>query len=112
MQTPFGAYWMMTLMGAAQFGLFAGFSIYLPELFRPAARGTGVSIAYNTGRFAAALGSFGSAWLSTSLFGHYPSPLPLRYSAMTMCAIFLVGFVTAWFAPETRTPSHSGQLPE
>lgn len=102
MQTPADAYWMMPLMGAAQFSLFAGFSIYLPELFGAAARGTGVSFAYNLGRFAAAAGSFGSAWLSTSLFGGFDAPDPLRYSAMTMCVIFLIGLAAAWFAPETR----------
>lgn len=102
LQTPIDAYWMMPLMGAAQFSLFAGFSIYLPELFGAAARGTGVSFAYNLGRFAAAAGSFGSAWLSTSLFGGFDAPDPLRYSAMTMCVIFLIGLTAAWFAPETR----------
>jgi MFS family permease len=102
LQTPIDAYWMMPLMGAAQFSLFAGFSIYLPELFGAAARGTGVSFAYNLGRFAAAAGSFGSAWLSTSLFGGFEAPDPLRYSAMTMCVIFLIGLAAAWFAPETR----------
>ena len=33
MATPHDAYWMMPLMGAAQLSVFAGFSIYLPELF-------------------------------------------------------------------------------
>ncbi|PZU57004.1 MAG: MFS transporter [Sphingobium sp.] len=102
LETPLDAYWMMPLMGAAQFSLFAGFSIYLPELFGSAARGTGVSFTYNLGRFAAAAGSFGSAWLSTGLFGGFPAPDPLRYSAMAMCLIFLVGFAAAWHAPETR----------
>jgi MFS family permease len=102
LQTPFDAYWMMPLMGAAQFSLFAGFSIYLPELFGSRVRGTGVSFSYNLGRFAAAGGSFGSAWLSTALFGGFPAPAPLRFSAMTMCAVFLVGLVAAWYAPETR----------
>ena len=36
MNSPMDAYWMMPLMGAAQLGVFAGFAIYLPELF-PAA---------------------------------------------------------------------------
>lgn len=102
LQTPADAYWMMPMMGAAQFSLFAGFSIYLPELFSANVRGTGISFAYNLGRFAAAGGSFGSAWLSTSLFGGYAPPDPLRYSALTMCLIFLVGLIAAWFAPETR----------
>jgi MFS family permease len=102
LQTPLEAYWMMPLMGAAQFSLFAGFSIYLPELFSTRVRGTGVSFSYNLGRFAAAGGSFGSAWLSTGLFGGLPSPAPLRFSAMAMCSVFLIGLVAAWYAPETR----------
>lgn len=102
LDSPINAYWMMPLMGAAQFSVFAGFSIYLPELFSARTRGTGVSFAYNLGRFAAAGGSFGSAFLTTGLFSGFPTPDPLRYSAMTMCAVFLVGLVVAFFAPETR----------
>jgi Arabinose efflux permease len=102
LETPHDAYWMMPLMGAAQLSVFAGFSIYLPELFGAKARGTGVSFAYNLGRFAAAGGSFVSALLTTRLFAGVPSPGPLRYSAMIMCSVFLVGLVAAWYAPETR----------
>ena len=100
--TPADAYWMMPLMGAAQLSVFAGFSIYLPELFGARARGTGISFAYNLGRFAAAGGSFFSAFLAAKVFAGFTSPLPLRYSAMTMCAVFLVGLTAALFAPETR----------
>lgn len=102
MATPADAYWMMPVMGAAQLGIFAGFAIYLPELFGTAVRGTGISFAYNAGRFAAAAGSFGSALLTTRVFGDFAPPLPLRYSAIAMCSIFLVGAVTSFFAPETR----------
>lgn len=101
--TPWDAYWMMPLMGAAQLGPFACFAIYLPELFPSRLRSTGTSFCYNLGRFAAAVGSFSSAQL-TEFFknaGH-TGVLPLRYSAVTMCAIFLVGIVTIFFAPETR----------
>jgi len=102
LDSPAQAYWMMPLMGAAQLSVFAGFSIYLPELFGAKARGTGVSFAYNLGRFAAAGGSFVSALLTTRLFDGFASPAPLRYSAMAMCAVFLIGVVAALFAPETR----------
>jgi hypothetical protein len=103
METPMDAYWMMPLMGAAQLGPFAGFAIYLPELFPGSLRSTGTSFCYNLGRFAAAGGSFFSAYLTT-LFatGDKTSVLPLRYSAMTMCAIFLIGLCTIPFAPETK----------
>ena len=104
MSTPTDAYWMMPLMGAAQLSVFAGFSIYLPELFPSGVRSTGVSFCYNLGRFAAAGGSFFSYILSKKVFatGDPTSPLPLRYSAISMCAIFLIGLAVLPFAPETR----------
>lgn len=104
MSTPIEAYWMMPIMGMAQLSVFAGFSIYLPELFPSSLRSTGTSFCYNLGRFAAAGGSFFSAVLSKGIFanGDPTSPLPLRYSAMFMCVIFLIGLGTLPFAPETR----------
>jgi MFS family permease len=101
MSTPTDAMWMMPLMGAAQLGPFAGFAIYLPELFPSSLRSTGTSFCYNLGRFAAAAGSFFSAYLTT-VFANYASPLPLRYSAMVMCSLFLIGLLTLPFAPETK----------
>jgi MFS family permease len=102
METPADAYWMIPLMGVAQFSVFAGFSIYLPELFSARVRGTGVSFCYNLGRFAAAGGGLVSAALTTEVFGQYASPLPLRYAAIAMCSVFLLGIAAAWFGPETR----------
>jgi MFS family permease len=102
MDTPRDAYWMMPLMGAAQLGVFAGFAIYLPELFPSRLRSTGTSFCYNLGRFAAAAGSLYSAKLTEFFAKTHLPPLPYRYSAMTMCAIFFVGLVTLLFAPETR----------
>jgi MFS family permease len=102
MDSPIDAYWMMPLMGAAQLSVFAGFSIYLPELFPSRLRSTGTSFCYNFGRFAAAGGSFFSAALATQAFGDYGSPYKERYAAMTMCSIFLIGLFTLPFAPETK----------
>ncbi len=102
MNSPADAYWMMPLMGAAQLSVFAGFSIYLPELFPSRLRSTGTSFCYNLGRFAAAGGSYFSSYLSHDVFGHLAKPLPYRYSAIIMCSIFLVGIFTLPFAPETK----------
>jgi MFS family permease len=102
MSSPMDAYWMMPLMGAVQLGPFAGFAIYLPELFPGRLRSTGTSFCYNLGRFAAAAGSFYSAVLTQKVFGAFEKPLPYRYSAIAMCAIFLVGMVAVLFAPETK----------
>ena len=102
MDSPTDAYWMMALMGGSQLAVFAGFAIYLPELFPSRLRSTGTSFCYNLGRFAAAAGSYQSAKLATGVYGHFGSPLMERYSAMTMCAIFLVGILVLPFAPETK----------
>jgi MFS family permease len=105
MSDPFSANWMMFLMGAAQLSVFAGFAIYLPELFPSRLRSSGTSFCYNLGRFAAAAGSFFSAKLTSDVYGHLKpqgADLPLRYAAMTMCAIFLVGLITLIWAPETK----------
>lgn len=102
MNSPADAYWMMPLMGACQLGVFAGFAIYLPELFPSSMRSTGTSFCYNLGRFAAAAGSLFSASLATGAYGHLGSPGMERYSAITMCAIFLIGLAVLPFAPETR----------
>jgi MFS family permease len=102
MSSPADAYWMMPLMGAAQLSVFAGFSIYLPELFPASMRSTGTSFCYNLGRFAAAGGSFFSAALANFAFGQFGPPTKERYAAMAMCSIFLVGLMTLPFAPETK----------
>lgn len=102
MSTPTQAYIWMPLMGAVQLGPFAGFAIYLPELFPSRMRSTGTSFCYNLGRFAAAAGSLFSAKLATGVYGHHGSPLMERYSAMTMCVIFLAGLAILPFAPETK----------
>ena len=111
MASPADAYWMMPLMGAAQLGVFAGFAIYLPELFPSRLRSTGTSFCYNLGRFAAAAGSFSSAALTTFYSQWEGGLLPLRYSAMTMCVIFLVGMVTVFFAPETKGQTLPEEVP-
>jgi len=105
LNTPTDAYWMMPLMWFFSLGVFAGFAIYLPELFPSRVRSTGTSFCYNLGRFAAAGGSFFSAALATRIFGDYygfESPLRERYAAMAMCVVFVLALATLPFAPETK----------
>jgi MFS family permease len=102
MNSPADGYWMLPLMASCQFAVFAGFAIYLPELFPSRLRSTGTSFCYNLGRFAAAAGSLFSAQLATRVYGRFGSPAMERYSAMTMCAIFLLGLAILPFAPETK----------
>lgn len=105
LETPNDAYWMMPLMWFFSLGVFAGFAIYLPELFPSRLRSTGTSFCYNLGRFAAAAGSFFSAALATEVFGGrygFESPLRERYAAMTMCVVFVIALLALPFAPETK----------
>jgi MFS family permease len=102
MDSPAQGRWMIPLMSCCQLAVFAGFAIYLPELFPSRLRSTGTSFCYNLGRFAAAAGSLFSAAMATKLYGRFGSPLMERYSAMTMCGVFLVGILALPFAPETK----------
>lgn len=40
--------------------------------------------------------------MTTHVFAGLASPLPLRYSAIVMCSIFLFGAVASSFSPETK----------
>src|SRR5262249_25001845 len=59
-------FWMAPVMGACQLSLFAGYAIYLPELFPIRLRSTGTSFCYNVGRFVAAIGPFGLGKLQSA----------------------------------------------
>ena len=60
------AYWMLPMMGFAQLAVFAGYSIYFPELFPTRLRGTGVGFCYNTVRYLAAPAPILLGYLATS----------------------------------------------
>jgi MFS family permease len=88
------AYWMLPMMGFAQLALFAGYSIYFPELYPTRLRGTGVGFCYNTVRFLTVPFNI--------LMGHLSTWLSFRTAAMIMSGIYLLGLVGLLWAPETK----------
>ncbi len=69
---------------------FGWLAVYLPELFPVEVRATGSGLAYNSGRFATAVGVLGAGLLFTALGGNYPQ-------VGTICAmIYLLGIPAIW----------------
>lgn len=87
-------YWMLPLMGFATLSVFAGYSIYFPELFPTRLRGTGVGLCYNTVRYLTAPFPFLLGWLGTRV--------PFRTVAVWMCSVYVIGLVALIWAPETK----------
>ena len=98
--------WMSFFMGFCQLGLFAGFAIYLPELFPTRLRSTGTSFCYNVGRFIAASGPFTLGELQKALAAGATSPaaklLAFRSAASYISLIFLFGLIAVYFLRETK----------
>jgi MFS family permease len=94
LKTESDVYWMLPLMGFGTLSVFAGYSIYFPEIFPTRLRGTGVGLCYNTVRYLAAPFPFLLGWLS--------SLMPFRTVAVIMCGIYLVGIIALVWAPETK----------
>jgi MFS family permease len=98
--------WMSGVMGFFQLALFAGFAIYLPELFPTRLRSTGTSFCYNVGRFIAASGPFTMGLMLQSLAKGATSPAEkldaFRETCQWMSLIFLVGLVALVFLKETK----------
>lgn len=109
--------WMSGVMGFFQLALFAGFAIYLPELFPTRLRSTGTSFCYNVGRFLAATGPFTLGLLQQKLGESAIAKLPETADAVSKAAarlsafrdatswvslVFIVGLVVVYFLPETK----------
>ena len=99
-------FWMIPIMGFFQLALFAGFAIYLPELFPVSLRSTGTSFCYNVGRFIAAAGPLfmGSltAWFAAGAVTQEAKLDAFRDACVWMSGIFLVGLIALPFMPETK----------
>lgn len=105
METRTDIIWMNFVMGVCMLALFAGYAVYLPELFPTRLRATGTSFCYNVGRFIAASGPLMLGVLTTSVFADAKSEgesMPFRYAGLTMCSIFALGLVVLPFLPETK----------
>jgi MFS family permease len=85
---------MFGLMGFVLLSMFGGYAIYFPELFPTRLRSTGTGFCYNVARFVAA----GAPWI----FGHLSGMVGLRYAALLVSSVFLLGLLIIPFAPETK----------
>jgi MFS family permease len=98
--------WMAPLLGFFHLSVFAGFSIYLPELFPTSLRSTGVSFCYNVGRLVAASAPFTlGAWQAAQAkdAADFSSKLEIfRLGPCLMAACFLIGVAVLPFLPETK----------
>ncbi|HSJ01384.1 MAG: MFS transporter, partial [Verrucomicrobium sp.] len=103
---PWHIFTLIPLMGFCQLALFAGFAIYLPELFPTRLRSTGTSFCYNVGRFIAASGPLVQGSL-TALLAHGATTGEAKLEAFrNACAyvsgVFLLGIIALIFLPETK----------
>jgi MFS family permease len=76
---------------------FGWLALYLPELFPTHVRATGSGLAYNSGRFATAVGVLLAGFLFSALGGNYS-----RVGALCAC-VYALGLVVIRFAPDTRS---------
>ena len=101
-----GDIWMSFVMGFCQLALFAGFAIYLPELFPTRLRSTGTSFCYNVGRFIAACGPFLQGQMTVWFAGVNPTPevklAAFRNACGWMSLVFLLGLIVVFFLRETK----------
>jgi MFS family permease len=99
-------WWMTPLMGFFQLGVFAGFAIYLPELFPTRLRSTGTSFCYNVGRFIAASGPFTLGALQKGLAAGASTPeaklAAFRDAACWLSGVFLIGLIAVSLLHETK----------
>jgi MFS family permease len=99
-------WWMSPIMGFFQLGVFAGFAIYLPELFPTRLRSTGTSFCYNVGRFIAASGPFTLGALQKSLAAGATTPeaklMAFRDAACWLSGVFLIGLIAVSLLHETK----------
>jgi MFS family permease len=103
LSAPQDIFWMVPLMGMAQFTVFVGYAIYFPELFPTRLRSTGSSFCYNVARYVAALGPQALVFLKNEVFKNPEHPVEaFRNAGVAMCGCYLLGLIALIFAPETK----------
>ncbi|MBI3050169.1 MAG: MFS transporter [Acidobacteria bacterium] len=86
---------LLPLLGFFTLGIYAGFPIYLPELYPTPLRPTGAGFCFNIGRVVSAAGPF-----LTGVMVLYTGSFEYAISALSL--VYLLGPVTLIFARETR----------
>lgn len=94
LKSEWDVYWMLPMMGFAQLALFAGYSIYFPELYPTRFRGTGVGLCYNAVRFITVPFNL--------LMGQLSVWFSFRTAAIIMSSVYVLGIITLYWAPETK----------
>lgn len=103
---PWHIFVLLPVMGFFQLALFAGFAIYLPELFPLRLRSTGTGFCYNVGRFVAASGPFTLALLQEHLAAGAQTAGARMEAFRDACCwvslIYLLALLALPFLPETK----------
>jgi MFS family permease len=86
---------LLPVLGFFSNGIFAGFPIYLPELYPTRLRATGSGFCFNVGRMLASAGPFLTGFLVASLGG-------FGRAASTIALVYLLGLLILIFAQETK----------
>jgi MFS family permease len=87
--------WLFPLVGLTTMGVYAGFPIYLPELFPTHLRGTGSGFCFNIGRVVAAFGPLATGAI-VGATGSFAKAISI------LSCIYLVGPIALYFARETK----------
>ena len=102
---PWQIFVFCPVMGFFQLALFAGFAIYLPELFPLRLRSTGTGFCYNVGRFVAASGPFTLGLLQLHLApgaSRRRKMEAFRNACCWVSSIYLLALLALPFLPETK----------
>ena len=86
---------LLPVLGFFSNGIFAGFPIYLPELYPTRLRATGSGFCFNAGRILASAGPFLTGLLVAALGG-------FGRAASAIALVYLLGLLILVFAPETK----------